>query len=101
MTPDSVWFSMLRNRVGFTRNAEYLATIREHACIACGAPGPSDPHHVFGSFVSRKTSDFATIPLCRPCHDRTEREKAFREECMVWLVLILLETVDQSHKEEV
>lgn len=44
----------------------HAETIRALPCCACGAPGPSDPHHV----VSRGAGGTAQhqVPLCRNCH---------------------------------
>lgn len=56
-----------------TRNERYLAFVREHDCCACGADGPSDPHHWAlkgkGGGMGTKADDFRTVPLCRACHD--------------------------------
>ena len=56
-----------------TRNERYLAFVREHDCCACGADGPSDPHHWAlkgkGGGMGTKADDFRTVPLCRLCHD--------------------------------
>lgn len=55
------------------RNESYLAFVREHDCCACGAEGPSDPHHWAlkgkGGGMGTKADDFRTVPLCRGCHD--------------------------------
>ena len=51
------------------RDKKYLAFVRELDCCACGAHGPSDPHHaISGGGVGLKPSDAVTIPLCRMCH---------------------------------
>jgi 5-methylcytosine-specific restriction endonuclease McrA len=48
----------------------YLAWIRTRECVVCGAPAPSEPHHV----ISRGAggSDHFAIPVCRGCHDLIE-----------------------------
>lgn len=47
----------------------HLSSVKALPCVCCGAPGPSDAHHVFsGRYGSRKTSDYEVIPLCRWCH---------------------------------
>jgi hypothetical protein len=51
------------------RSPAYLAFVREHACCACGAEGPSDAHHFGPRGLGEKTDDFRTAPLCRRCHD--------------------------------
>mgnify|MGYP001593580151 CR=1 FL=1 len=50
------------------RNDIYLDFVRGLPCSSCGAPEPSDPHHVEQGGVGIKGSDFSTIPLCRACH---------------------------------
>jgi hypothetical protein len=47
----------------------YLAFVRTKDCCRCGAPPPSDPHHL----VSRKwrevdRDDALCVPVCRRCH---------------------------------
>ena len=52
------------------RNAEYLDYVREHPCISCNAPGPSEPHHFMrgAGGLGMKVDDTHTVPLCRRCH---------------------------------
>lgn len=45
---------------------EHMAWVKTHPCAACGAPGPSEAHHVTGDKMPR--SDFRVIALCPPCH---------------------------------
>ncbi len=48
---------------------EYMARVKALPCVVCGAAPPSDAHHVFHDrHGGRKTSDFDTIPLCKPHH---------------------------------
>ena len=48
---------------------EYMGTVRQLPCAVCGAPAPSEAHHVIhGRYGSAKASDFDTIPLCPSCH---------------------------------
>lgn len=44
------------------REREHLARIKEMACSVCGAPSPSEAHHV------RQSSAYHCIPLCVDCH---------------------------------
>jgi len=50
---------------------KYLAWIRKQPCIICGIPG-AEPHHLKGaggmSGTGMKAPDWATMPLCHPCH---------------------------------
>ena len=46
-----------------------MALVKQLPCCVCGAPPPSDAHHVFcGRYGQRKASDFETISLCKECH---------------------------------
>lgn len=48
---------------------EYMLAVKQLPCCICGAPPPSECHHVInGRFGSRKTSDFDCIPLCDADH---------------------------------
>ena len=51
----------------------YLAWVREQACVGCGAPAPSAPHHprgyMYGSGMSLKAPDSLAVPVCKKCHD--------------------------------
>lgn len=51
------------------RSAAYMAYVRTHACCACSAAAPSDPHHWGPRGIGQKTDDFRCVPLCRRCHD--------------------------------
>jgi len=47
----------------------HMGRIKELPCAACYRSGPSDCHHVFHDrYSGKKASDFATIPLCKNCH---------------------------------
>lgn len=52
------------------RNKTYLDYVRAHACCACLASPPSDPHHFMegGGGMGTKCDDTFTVPLCRTCH---------------------------------
>jgi len=45
---------------------EHMAAVKGLPCCACGAPPPSQAHHVTGDKKPR--SDFRVIPLCYECH---------------------------------
>lgn len=51
------------------RSPRFLAFVRELPCCFCGAPGPSDPHHVGRHGMGTKATDYSVLPLCRKCHD--------------------------------
>lgn len=47
----------------------YMARVKELPCAVCGAPGPSDAHHIrMGFGKGEKASDFLTVPLCKEHH---------------------------------
>lgn len=50
----------------------FVDMVKECNCMACGAPGPSDPHHVEQGGWALKGSDWTVIPLCRTCHGIAE-----------------------------
>lgn len=52
-----------RYQKAFGDKAKY---IRSLPCCACGAAGPSDPHHVRSRGAGGTSADLA--PLCRGCH---------------------------------
>ena len=48
------------------RGLEHMARVKALPCVACGAPPPSQAHHVTGDKQPR--NDFRTISLCYACH---------------------------------
>lgn len=43
--------------------------VKELPCCVCGAPGPSEAHHILeGRTPGRKSPDWLMIPLCKDCH---------------------------------
>lgn len=44
------------------RERIHVGKVKELACAVCGAPGPSDAHHV------RQHCQFLVLPLCKDCH---------------------------------
>ena len=40
----------------------HMARIKAMDCIVCGAPGPSEAHHV------RQHRQYVVLPLCTDCH---------------------------------
>jgi hypothetical protein len=87
------------------RSQAYLNTVRMRPCLACGRPGPSDPHHISMGDAGwgMKSSDLAAIPLCRECHRLIHDDPAkFRQqvdsleiyECMYHLLREWIEKGD-------
>lgn len=95
-TEDTLAFRWGRERIGAFKDEGWLEMVRDEPCIACGAPGPSDPHHVFGSHGSLKTSDLGTIPLCRGCHERVELDRSFKNLCAVMLGVFIARKIQQA-----
>lgn len=52
------------------RSKEYLEYVRSLPCMHCGAPPPSEAHHWHPTDKGKglKCPDWATTPLCGPCH---------------------------------
>ena len=74
------------------RSKAYLDYVRSRPCCICGSPPPSDPHHFFGSMGPRKTSDYHSVAMCRPCHTHVEGNPlVHRFELMVELVKTMTE----------
>lgn len=47
----------------------HFACIKEMPCSLCGAPAPSDAHHILeGRTPGRKSPTYTAIPLCKNCH---------------------------------
>jgi len=42
---------------------EHMGKVKSVACSLCGAPPPSQAHHI------KQGLHFATVSLCQPCHD--------------------------------
>jgi len=54
------------------RNQRYLEYIRSHPCMECGTDVGVIAHHSDpnNTAMGRKVSDFCTVALCQPCHQR-------------------------------
>lgn len=47
----------------------HIARVKALPCCVCGAPGPSDAHHILeGRTPGRRAPDWLTVPLCHDCH---------------------------------
>lgn len=57
------------------RVKKYTDWVKTQPCIKCGRP--AEPHHMKGvgnmSGGGLKAPDWATMPLCHPCHDEMQR----------------------------
>ena len=76
-----------KSRVKTSRVSSHLKAVKELPCVTCGRAGPSDAHHVYHDrYSGKKASDYATIPLCKDCHQNApysvHRDKnGWREQC--------------------
>jgi hypothetical protein len=78
------------------RNRDYLAFIRSRVCWFCFS-GATEPHHSIRHFrgigsggVGVKGSDYLTIPLCRPCHERIHLRRLERSEYLEIIITNLV-----------
>lgn len=47
----------------------YMGRVAELPCSVCGAPGPSQVHHVReGQGMSQRAANWLTVALCPDCH---------------------------------
>lgn len=48
---------------------DWMKRVKQLPCVICGAPAPSDAHHVIhGRYGHRRAPDKQTIPLCKAHH---------------------------------
>ncbi len=48
------------------QDEDFLAWLRERACVTCGAPAPSEPSHLVS--VGARGSDYTACSQCHTCH---------------------------------
>ena len=65
-----------------TRGAsQHLAAVKGCRCGNCNFQAPSEAHHTRSDHYGRpRASDWATIPLCGPCHRMYHADKQFFED---------------------
>ena len=51
----------MHNRLN-PRERAHLARVKELPCSVCGAPGPSEAHHI------KQSLQFTAVALCESCH---------------------------------
>jgi len=83
------------------RNPQYLAFIRSKPCgCGCGAPPPSDPHHirrpVWGAGTGIKPHDYVTVPRARKCHQAAEERHEYY--LLHEIVRLLMEYIENLNK---
>lgn len=86
-TTETIDFRWFRAQVGFDRSDSHLSIVRDYPCIVCDAPAPSEPHHICASYGPAKTSDYATIPVCRSCHEKFESDNSTKQRAVYFLAL--------------
>lgn len=79
---------------------EHMARIKSLSCGVCDTSGPSDAHHITDG--GRRISHYATIPLCKSCHQDSHNGIHGRQA--MWKVmrktelLVLAETIARLSK---
>ena len=59
--------------------SQHLADVKGCRCANCDFQAPSEAHHTRSDHMGRpRASDWATIPLCQPCH------KAYHGDKKLW-----------------
>lgn len=88
-----ILFKILRRKLCSRkyRDKKYLKYIRTMPCSICGS-NKSEPHHIFGSYGSIKTSDYTAIPLCRE-HHNIEHQLSDKEKMIELLILTMHEVI--------
>ena len=85
-TTEDIIYNRLKSRIGFDKSNKHLIWLRQFG----------EPHHLFGSYSGRKTSDYCAIPLTREEHDKAEKNKS---EFAIDNLHILILTLQKRIKE--
>jgi len=81
-----------------TSESRYLVRLKALPCGVCGAPGPSDAHHIEQGF------HYLCIPLCKDCHQGSFN--GLHGQKRIWKILkatelsVLNETIDRLINEK-
>lgn len=64
-----LWFKRMRDFAGKYPKAPrtFLNYIKGKPCVLCSKPA-DHPHHIYGSYMSMKTSNIFVVPVCAKCH---------------------------------
>lgn len=74
--------------------SQHLADVKGCNCAVCGASAPSDAHHTRSDHHGRpRASDWATIPLCKHCHNFYHKAKNIWEESLCKDYALIPETL--------
>lgn len=70
----------------------HILRVKELPCAVCGAPGPSDAHHILeGRTPGRKAPDLLVVPLCKSCHQ--DNHNGIHGQRRMWDVMKATELV--------
>ena len=82
------------------RSKSYLKWVRSQDCALCGAPGPSDAHHLIGiggmGGMGTKAPDSAVMPLCRGCHSRIHRMPELWPKQWEYIARTLIKAIEEG-----
>jgi len=82
-------YNKIKNNIGFDRSKKHLKWVKEKHPYC-------EPHHLFGSYTSKKTSDYAVIPVTRAEHEYAEKHKSeFAIENLHKLINILIQRIKE------
>jgi hypothetical protein len=56
----------------------YRRFVSQQPCAVCGAPPPSDPHHLPRWHGGRRAHDRTCIPCCRQCHNDVQHPNSLK-----------------------
>lgn len=64
----------------------HIERVKSLPCSVCGAPAPSDAHHILeGRTPGRKSSNLLAIPLCKSCHQ--DNRNGIHGQRAMWSVM--------------
>jgi DNA-directed RNA polymerase subunit RPC12/RpoP len=67
----------------------------KYICYRCGRYGPTEAHHIFGSYNRKKsTEDGLIVYLCHSCHNEPPNGAHFSKETREWLHKVGQETYE-------
>lgn len=79
--------------------SRHIERVKNLPCGVCDQAAPSDAHHILD--CGRRISHFATIPLCKSCHQ--DNHNGIHGRGAMWCVmhktelLVLAETIERMH----
>jgi len=82
------------------KDKDHLLRVKMMPCCVCRKPGPSDPHHLFGSVHGMKSSDYGAIPLCREHHEEVTNNPKHNWELLPNLIATLMEIMEDVKRDQ-